>query len=280
MKYILATYLMFSVLVSSIVLLFYQNSNHILFAASEKQMISFSFKNDVDISAAEKIVSEMKKKYDLPEADLHSPADQYNEFAKSFSMYNQGVFEAEEIISLIPFAVDFTAPAESNPNELKKLLLSENIFVSSDSSSSWALKFQSVIKFIENTGRFAFLVLFFSSALITASVVRILIFQDAPKIKIRSFLGESFSITRWHYFIKTSVFSILGLTSGLGFSYLVFQYILIQIKLKPEFSFVADRLQFLDLSSIAFLFFGFLTAVIAGSSWALKQLQAEIDDQA
>ena len=36
----------------------------------------------------------------------------------------------------------------------------------------------------------------------------------------------------------------------------------------------------LDLSSITFLFFGFLIAVIAGSSWALKQLQAEIDDPA
>ncbi len=100
MRYLFGLYLVFSIFFSSFVLLIYQNSNHVLFQSQELSKISLTFKNMITEESAQKISKALLEKYKLKEAQVLSPADQYADFLKSFSMYNQGAFDTDEVLQL------------------------------------------------------------------------------------------------------------------------------------------------------------------------------------
>jgi cell division protein FtsX len=276
MRYLLATYLIFSVFISSMILLFYQNSNRILFAANDMQVLSFSFKNDITNEEAEKTVANLREKYAPAEIKIHSSKEQYDQFIKSFSMYNQGAFEPDEIIQLIPLAVDFNLGPGQDPNKIAESILLENIFDPINTSTNWTQLLQSITKFVENAGRFLFLFLFLGAALVTAATVRILISQDEERIKIRSYLGESFRLILRRYFLRTAALCLTSVALGMTTNFLVFKYFALQLKMHPEFSFITSRLHFLDVTAVVYIVSGFSLAIFLGSYLTLKRLRDRI----
>ena len=279
MKYVLIIYLMFSVFICSLALLLYQNSTRILFTATSKDLITLTFNSDISRAVAEQTVAHLKNKYALQSAEIHSSEKQYADFIKSFSMYSPGAFDSEEILQLIPIVVDFTGPDHQKATELKKLLISENVFEPVDSSTSWVTKLEALATFIENIGRFLFLFLFTGAALMTSATVRILVSQDEEKIKIYSYLGESFAAIRKKYFIKTMASAALGIAGGFAINAVLFKYFTIQLARHTELSFLADRVRFLSPLSGSLVLLAFLLAIILGVILIFKKLHDRIYDE-
>ncbi len=279
MKYLFSLYLVFSIFFSASVLLFYQNSNYILFDASEKKVLSFSFQDDVTKDFVVTKVAQIKDKYLLQSAEIHSPTDQYEEFIKSFAMYNQGAFEANEILRLIPYTVDFNVAENKNSAEIKKQILAENLFQEAVTSTAWIDKLKSVANLVESLGRMLFLFMFIGTALMTAATIRILISQDEPQIKIRSYLGESFKAVGTRYFMQIGLLCSVALAVGFGLSYLAYQLFLLKIKSHFEISFLAERMHYLDLKSVLLILSGVLLAFMCGLFFSLKYLFGRIHDE-
>ncbi len=279
MKYLFGLYLTFSVFFSSVVLWGYQNASSILFAASEKQILSFSFQNDVTKEFVDEKIQSLSKKYKFKVATLHSPADQYSEFAQSFTMYNQGVFDSEEIIKLIPYSVDFILYPEQNVTQIQKNVVEENIFQETGTTQSWLEKLKSISDLIENFGRGLFLFLFLTTAMMTVATIRILILKDDTEIKIRSYLGESFKAFVGQYLLKTSVLCIFSFCTGLVMTYIVYHLLMLKLKRLPEFYFIMARLNFLSPTSVLTLVVGFSAAFLFGYYFSIKQLHSRLYDQ-
>lgn len=272
MRYLFGIYLVFSVFFSSFVLLIYQNSNHILFQSKELSTLSFTFKNETTKESALNIVETLKQKYQINEAIIRTPADQYLDFIKSFSMYNQGAFDTEEILQLIPFSVDFIIQDKQDAQSIKKSLLNENIFQENDTSTDWISKLKSVANLIEGLGRFLFLFLFASTSLMTVATIRILITEDEFKNKIRSYLGESFNTIYSRYLFSIGKLYVLAISVGFLLNFLIYQFLVFKIKTNLKFSFIADRIQYLTTESVFLMLAGFAVAFGLGSFVSLKQL--------
>lgn len=272
MRYLFGIYLVFSVFFSSFVLLIYQNSNHILFQSKELSTLSFTFKNETTKESALNIAETLKQKYQFNDAIMHTPADQYLEFIKSFSMYNQGAFDTEEILQLIPFSVDFIIQDKQDPQSIKKALLAENIFQENTTSSDWISKLKSVASLVEGLGRFLFLFLFASTSLMTVATIRILITEDEFKNKIRSYLGESFKTIYLRYLFSTAKLYVFAISVGFLLNFLIYQFLVFKIKANLKFSFIADRIQYLTTESVFLMLAGFTVAFGLGSFVSLKQL--------
>ncbi len=272
MRYLFGIYLVFSVFFSSFVLLIYQNSNHILFQSKELSTLSFTFKNETTKESALNIAENLKQKYKFNDAIIHTPADQYLEFIKSFSMYNQGAFDTEEILQLIPFSVDFIIQDKQNAQMIKQSLLDENIFQENTTSTDWISKLKSVANLIEGLGRFLFLFLFASTSLMTVATIRILITEDDFKNRIRSYLGESFKSIYLRYLYSTAKLYILAISIGFLLNFLIYQFLVFKIKTNLKFSFIADRIQYLTTESVFLMLAGFAVAFGLGSFVSLKQL--------
>lgn len=276
MKYLFAIYLVFSVFFTSFALLVYQNSNQVLFSLADAESISMYFQEDVTKEFVEKKVVELTSKYQLKSANIHSPADQYEEFVKSFSMYNQGAFDAEEIIKLTPYSVDFILSPNQNKAELKKKLLAERVFQETATSTDWLEKFQSLSDLVRDAGRFLFLFLFAGTALMTVATVRILILKDEYKNKILSYLGQPFYKIYQHYFLRIGLLYFLSVGLGLLLNFCVYEFFVFKIKTNLQFSFLAPRLQFLTTDSAIVIGAGFLTAFILGAIFSLQHLRRRI----
>lgn len=276
MRYLFGLYLVFSIFFSSFVLLIYQNSNQVLFQSKELSKISLTFKNMTTEENAQKISKALMEKYKLKETQILSPADQYADFLKSFSMYNQGAFDTDEILQLIPYAVDFIAFDHQDLKKIRADILSQNIFQENNTSSEWLDKFKSIVLLIENMGRFLFLFLFASTSLLTVATIRIIISEDDFKNKIRSYLGESFQEIYRRYLWSMAKLYFVAICIGFLMTYLVFNFFLFKIKTNFNFAFLADRLHFLSTDSILLMLAGFLTAFGFGAFVSLKQLFTRI----
>jgi cell division protein FtsX len=272
MRYLFGIYLIFSIFFSSFVLLIYQNTTQVLFQPKELSTLSFTFQTETTKDTAEKIAADLVNKYKLKQAVLHSPEDQYLAFIKSFSMYNQGAFDKQEILQLIPFSVDFIISTQDNAQSIKQKILAENIFQENIASSDWVDKLKSVAQLVEGLGRFLFLFLFASTALMTVATIRILITEDEVKNKIRSYLGEPFQSIYRRYLYSTG--KLYAISIGLGFllNYIIYQFLVYKIRTNPNFSFIAGRIEYLSQESILLMLAGFLTAFGLGSFISLKQL--------
>lgn len=276
MRYLFGLYLVFSIFFSSFVLLIYQNSSRVLFQTKELTKISFTFKNMTTEENAQKISKGLLEKYKLKEAQVLSPADQYADFLKSFSMYNQGAFDPDEILQLIPYAVDFIAFDIQDLKKIRTEILSQNIFQENNTSAEWLDKLRSIAVLIENMGRILFLFLFASTALLTVATIRILISEDDYKNKIRSYLGESFQEIYRRYLWSMTKLYVAAISVGFLMTYFVYLFFVLKIKSNFKFSFIADRLDFLNTDSIILLLVGFLTAFGLGAFVSLKQLFTRI----
>ncbi len=129
---------------------------------------------------------------------------------------------------------------------------------------------------IENLGRFLFLFLFASTALLTVATVRILISEDDFKNKIRSYLGESFQEIYRRYLWSTTKLYFTAISVGFLMTYSVFYFFVFKIKSNFKFSFIAGRLDFLNTESLLLILLGFLTAFGLGVFVSLKQLFTRI----
>lgn len=276
MRYLFGIYLVFSVFFSSFVLLIYQNSNHILFQSKELSTLSFTFKNETTKESALNITENLKQKYRFSEAIIHTPADQYAEFIKSFSMYNQGAFDTEEILQLIPFSVDFVIQGTQDAQVIKKALLDENIFQENNTSTDWITKLKSVASLIEGLGRFLFLFLFASTSLMTVATIRILITEDEFKNKIRSYLGENFRTIYLRYILSIAKLYVIAISTGFLLNFLIYQFLVLKIRTNLKFSFIAERIQYLTTESVLLMLAGFAVAFGLGSFVSLKQLYRRI----
>ena len=276
MKYMFSLYLAFSVFFSSLVMLFYQNTNQILFSVNEDRKISFTFHENTTSEQAESKAIEIKNKFNLSSAAVITPADQYTDFIKSFAMYNQGAFEAEEILKLIPYALDVTLSDSQDRDEIRKKITAENTFQETETSSIWIRKLKSLSALLEKLGRFLFLFLFTSTALMTAATIRILVFENEHRIQIQSYLGESFISVLRSYLLKTGALCALAIGFGFLLSYVGYQFLVLKITSFAEFSFIANRIQFLDLKSILVLCLGFLVAFVAGSFFSYQKMYDRI----
>lgn len=272
MRYLFGIYLVFSVFFSLLALLVYQNTNQILFQSKELSSISLTFQNEMTKESAIKIATDLKLKYKLKEANIHTPADQYLDFIKSFSMYNQGAFDTEEILQLIPFAVDFVIGDQQDVRAIKKNILSENIFQENGTSSEWMDKLKSVANLVEDLGRFIFLFLFASTSLMTVATIRILISEDESKNKIRSYLGETFQSIYRRYLVSMAKLYTFAIGFGFLLTYIIYQFFIFKIRTNLKFSFVADRVHYLTQESILLILAGFIAAFCFGSFVSLKQL--------
>jgi cell division protein FtsX len=272
MRYLFGIYLVFSVFFSSFVLLIYQNSNQVLFQSKELSTLSFTFKNETTKESALNTAESLKQKYQFSEAIIHTPADQYADFIKSFSMYNQGAFDTEEILQLIPFSVDFVIQGTQDAQIFKKALLQENIFQENTTSTDWITKLKSVASLIEGLGRFLFLFLFASTALMTVATIRILITEDEFKNKIRSYLGESFQTIYLRYIFSAAKLYVLAISIGFLLNFLIYQFLVLKIRTNLKFSFIADRIQYLTTESVFLMLVGFAVAFGLGSFVSLKHL--------
>ncbi len=279
MKYLFGLYLTFSVFFSSLVLWGYQNASSVLFAASEKQTLSFSFQNDVAKEFVEEKIQSLSTKYKFKAWTLHSPADQYSEFTKSFTMYNQGAFDSEEIIKLIPYSVDFILNAEQDASQIQKNIAEENIFQETGTAKNWLDKLKSISELVENFGRGLFLFLFLTTAMMTVATIRILILKDDAEIKVRSYLGESFNAFVGQYLLKTSVPCIFSFCIGLLMTYIVYHLLMLKLKHLPEFYFIMARLNFLSSTSVLTLVVGFSAAFLFGYYFSIRQLHSRLYDQ-
>lgn len=276
MRYLFGLYLVFSIFFSSFVLLIYQNSSRVLFQTKELTKISFTFKNMTTSENAQKISKALLEKYKLKEAHVLSPVDQYADFLKSFSMYNQGAFDTDEVLQLIPYAVDFIAFDHQDLKKIRTDILSQNIFQENNTSAEWLDKLRSIAVLVENMGRILFLFLFASTALLTVATIRILISEDDFKNKIRSYLGESFQEIYRRYLLSMTKLYIAAISIGFLMTYLIYLFFVLKIKSNFKFSFIADRLDFLNTDSILLLLVGFLTAFGLGAFVSLKQLFTRI----
>lgn len=272
MKYLFGIYLIFSVFFSSFVLLFYQNTTHVLFQSQEFTTLSFTFKDDTTHESALALADNLKQKFKLKNVIVHTPADQYLEFIKSFSMYNQGAFNTEEILQLIPYSADFIAQDQQDLTLLKKNILSENVFQENNTSADWMDKLKSIAQLIESAGRFLFLFLFASTSLMTVATIRILITEDDFKNKIRSYLGENFKTIYQRYLFSMAQLYVVAIGLGFVLNFLIYQFLVFKIKTNVKFSFLAERLQYLSKDSILLMLVGFFAAFGFGCFVALKQL--------
>ncbi len=276
MKYLFAIYLVFSVFFTSFSMLIYQNINQVLFSQTDAETISMYFQDDVTRDFVESKVSQLTLKYELKSAIIHSPADQYAEFVKSFTMYSPGAFDAEEIIQLTPYLVDFTLSPHQNKQDIKKLLVDEKIFQETGTSSEWLDKLQSLAGLARGAGKFLFLFLFAGTALLTVATVRILILKDEYKNKIYSYLGQSFYKIYRYYLIRIGALYFLSVATGILLNYCIHEFFIFKIKSNLQFSFLASRLHFLTYESLLIIAAGFLTAFMLGAVFSLQHLHRKI----
>lgn len=276
MKYMFGLYLVFSVFFSSLAMLFYQNTNQILFSVSQSRQVSFTFQDDTTAEEAESKAAEIKNKFNLKSVKVFAPADQYADFIKSFTMYNPGAFEATEILKLIPYTLDITLTDSQSREEIQKKISAENTFQETGTSSVWINKLKSFSILIEKLGRFLFLFLFTSTALMTAATIRILVFENEHRIQIQSYLGQSFVSILGSYLFQSAM--LCGLAVGFGFllTYAGYEFLVLKITNSIEFSFITDRIQFLDLKSILILCSGFFIAFVAGSFFSYQKMYDRI----
>ncbi len=279
MKYLFGLYLTFSVFFSSLILLSYQNAVSVLFSASEKQTLSFSFRDEVTQNFVEQTAESLKTKYKIHSYTLYSPADQYSEFSKSFTMYNQGTFNAEEIIKLIPYSIDFNFSIDQNTAEIKKLLISENIFQETGTAQNWLDKLKTIATAVENFGRFLFLFVFLTTSMMTVATIRILFENNKSENKIRSYLGDSFKSIITQYFLKILGLCVFSFCAGLLLTFVTYQLLLFKLQHLSEFNFLYSRLHFLNINSTLLIAFGFVCAFLLGFYFASRQLYSRIYDE-
>lgn len=276
MKYLFSLYLIFSVFFSSFIMLVYQNANNVLFQSTGQFVLSFNFQDDATPEFVKSTTEKLKAKYSVKEIIVHTPSEQYNEFIKSFSMYNQGAFESEEITHLIPYSLDIILPDEQTAKKVKAALSAENIFQEVQGTSEWLGKLKSMAQLTESIGRFLFLFVFAGTAMMTVATIRILISENEYEDKIHSYLGETFRSIYSRYIINIGGLYIFSVFMGFVLNYILYRLFIFKLWSNPQFSFLANRLTYLSFDSISIMCFGFFVAFGLGSFFSLKQLFGKI----
>lgn len=279
MKLIYFLFITFTVYFSGLTLMGYQNLNQILFSDIHNNALGVYFKEQI----SDKVIHDYKQLLvkNFPEADIKywSPAEQYQDFVQTNMTSLEQSLNPDDIISTLPGYIEIKFITQKEyQSAIQSNLFKNEIVDSVATNNSWSDKFSSIVLFFNASGKFLFLFIFFSTAFIIVTAVRLISQMRIKEFYVRHFLGQSyFEIYRP---TATLIVALSAVAYVAAMALVFISYILLKSKAsgQKDLFFIYKKISFLSTDSILILATGLIVVVAISLVLSFKKVSELLEE--
>ena len=280
MKFIYFLFLTFTVYFCGLSLLGYQNLNYILFEDVQQNTLGVYFKNMVTLSEVDLIKNNFQSEFKKSEIKVWTPEEQYQDFVKTNLTSLEKSFNPEDIISTLPLYLEIKFEnARDFAKALQSPLFKSDFIDTLSTNNTWTNRFASIVVFFNSGGKLLFLFVFFATAFIVVSAVRVLSQERIKEYYVRFFLGQSY----FQIFKPTAttilVLSLSSYMVGLFFVYATYFILKSKAAAQSDLFFIYKKVSFLNFDYILILTASLLLVVSLALFFSFKKVSLLLDEK-